>query len=56
MELINKKKFAKTILDANFEPFVLHVAALEALLIGITIHLFWVVQIIDNKSVQVVAL
>ena len=32
VELINKKKFAKVALDEEFEIFVMHVAALEALL------------------------
>ena len=38
VELINKKEFAKTVLDEGFETFVVHVAALEAPLAGITIH------------------
>ena len=32
VELINKKEFAKAALDEEFETFVLHLAALEALL------------------------
>ncbi len=31
VELISKKKFAKTVLDENFETFVVHVAVLEAI-------------------------
>ena len=30
VELINKKKFAKTILDKNSKTFVIHVATVEA--------------------------
>ena len=39
VKLINKKKFAKAALDEEFETFVVYVAALEALLAGMTIHL-----------------
>ena len=38
VELINKKKFAKTTLDEELETFVIHIAALKALLVRITIH------------------
>lgn len=31
IEIINKKGFAKTVLDKNFETFVMHIAALEIL-------------------------
>ena len=45
VELINKKKFAITALDEKSETFVVHVAALEALLVGIAIHLVQEAQI-----------
>ena len=35
---MNKKEFAKTALDEEFETFVLHVAALESSLAGMTIY------------------
>ena len=37
--LIDKKEFVKAALDENSETFVLHVATLEAPLLGMTIHL-----------------
>lgn len=33
VELINKRKFARTALDENFETFVIYVATLEIILI-----------------------
>ncbi len=41
IELINKREFAKIVLDKNSKTFVIHISALQV----ITIHLFWVVQI-----------
>lgn len=38
-ELINTKKFAKIVLDENFEIFMIYIATLEALLAGMSIHL-----------------
>ena len=38
VKLIHKKEFAKTALDRQSETFVVHIAALEALLIGMVIH------------------
>ena len=38
VELIDKKEFAKTAFDEESKTFVVHVAALEASLAGITIH------------------
>lgn len=38
VELIDKKKFAKTVLDKESETFVMHVTALETPLAGMTIH------------------
>ena len=38
VELIDKKEFAKTALDEEFETSVVHVAALEAPLAGMAIH------------------
>ena len=37
-ELIDKKEFAKAVLDEKSETFVVHVAALEASLAGMAIH------------------
>ena len=53
MELISKKDFAKAVLDANSETFVIHVAAL--LLSNMTIHSSRAVQV-DSKPAQVAAL
>lgn len=36
IELINKKEFAKTILDKNLETFIVYISALE----GLTIYFF----------------
>ena len=38
VELIDKKKFPKRVLDEESETFVVYVAALEALLAGMAIH------------------
>ena len=38
VEFIDKKEFAKAALDEESETFVVHVAALEAPLVGITIY------------------
>ena len=38
VELINKKEFAKAALDAKSETFIMHIAALEALLARMFIH------------------
>ena len=38
VELIDKKEFARAALDEEFETYVVHVAALEAPLVGIVIH------------------
>ena len=38
VELIDKKEFAKAALDEESETFVMHVAALEAPLAGMTIY------------------
>ena len=45
VELIDKKEFAKTVLDEKSEIFVVHVVALEALLAGMAIHLSQKAQI-----------
>ena len=45
VKLINKKKFAKAALDEESETFVVHVAILEAPLVGIAIHLSQAAQI-----------
>ena len=39
VELINKKEFAKALLGEESKTFVLHVAALDALLAGMAIYL-----------------
>lgn len=54
MELINKKEFAKPMLDENSETFVVHVAALEAP--EIAIHPSQIAKILSNNPVQVAAL
>ena len=46
VELIDKKEFAKTVLDEESETFVVHIAALEALLAGIAIHFLQAAQIL----------
>lgn len=38
IELIDKKDFAKVALNEDFKTFVIHVVAMEALLIGMTIY------------------
>ena len=46
VELINKKEFAKAVLDEEFETFLMHVAALEATLAGMVIHFSRAAQIL----------
>lgn len=48
VELINKKKFVKVVLDENSETFLMHIAALEALLVGMSIH--------PNREAQIASL
>lgn len=48
MKIINKKGFAKVALDENFETFIVHIAALEALLLGLLIN--------PNREAQIVFL
>ena len=52
VELINKKEFAKAALDEASETFVVHIAALEALLrlARMTIHPSQVAQIVTLKQ------
>lgn len=50
MELINKTEFGKMLLHNNFKIFVMHVAALEALFIGIIIYPLQKVQIATLKQ------
>ena len=38
VEFINNKDFAKIALDENSETFVIHIVALETLLVGMTIY------------------
>lgn len=45
VELINKKEFAKAVLDEESKAFVVHVATLEALLVEITIHSSYKTQV-----------
>ena len=54
--MIDKKGFVKAALDENFETFVVHIAALEAPLSGMTIYLSQAAQILDNNSMQVATL
>ena len=46
VELINKKEFAKAALNKKSETFVMHVAALKALLVGIAIYFSQEAQIL----------
>ena len=46
IELLDKKEFAKAALDEKSETFVLHVAAMEALLAGMAIHFLQTAQIL----------
>lgn len=46
VKLINRKNFAKTALDENSEIFVVHVTALEAMLI----YLFKASQVQDGTT------
>ena len=46
MELIDKNEFAKAVLDEESETFVVHIAALEAPLVGMAIHLSREAQIL----------
>ena len=55
VEIIDKKEFAKAALDAESETFVVHVAALEAPLSGMTIHPSRAAQV-DGESVQIAVL
>ena len=50
MELINKKEFAKAALNENFEIFMIYVATLKALLLGIIIHPLREAQIVALKQ------
>ena len=50
VKLIDKKKFARVALNEKSEPFMLHIAALEAPLAGMTIHLLWAAQIVTLKQ------
>lgn len=56
MESIDKKKFAKTIFDEQSKTFVIHIAALKAPLLGMTIHPSQVAPIFNGNSMQVAAL
>lgn len=42
IKLINKKAFAKEVLDKNLETFIMYISALEEM----TIHLFGATQIV----------
>ena len=46
VESINKKEFAKAVLDEESETFVIHIAALEAALAGMTINTLQKAQIL----------
>ena len=56
VKLINKKEFVKTALDEELNIFVVHVAALEAPLSGITIYPSQAAQILDSNFVHVATL
>lgn len=47
VKIIDKKSFAKVVLDRDSETFVVYVAALEAL--KLTIHLSKAVQVISGN-------
>ena len=47
VEIINKKEFAKTTLDKNSKTFIVHITALEVLIV-ISIHLSRAFQVQDN--------
>lgn len=55
VKIINKKEFTKIALDTELETFVMYIAALEFLLLGMTIHPFKAAQV-DSKSAQIAAL
>lgn len=50
---MNKKKFTKTLLDKDFDIFVIHITALKVLLkLGkMTIYSLQVAQIVDGNLV-----
>lgn len=56
VELIDKKKFAKTALDMYSETFIVHVVALEALLAEMPIHSSQTAQVNGGESIQIVTL
>lgn len=56
VELIDKKKFAKTVLDKESETFVVYVTALEAPIIEMRIHTFRATQIISGDPIQIAIL
>ena len=53
VELINKKKFAKKEMNKDFEMFVIYIAALKALLAGMTIYTSKITQITNSNLVQI---
>lgn len=52
IEIIDKKEFAKTALDKNFETFMVYIAALEILIIML-IYPFWALQVQDNPILDI---
>ena len=56
VELIDKKEFVKAALDKESNIFVMHVAALEALLSGMTIYPSQAAQILNSDPVHVAGL
>ena len=56
MEFINKKKFAKTALDAESETFMMHISVLEPLISGMTIYFSRKTQITGGNVIQIAAL
>lgn len=56
VELINNDKFSKAALNKKSEMFVVYIAALKALLLGMTIHFFLTAQIIGDEPAQVAVL
>ena len=56
VELIDKNKFAKAVLDTESETFVVYVAALEAPLTGMPIHPLQEAQVDGGEPIQIAAL
>lgn len=49
MKFLNKKKFAKIVLDENFKLFIMHITAVKTL--EMTIYLLQIAQILNSNFV-----